>query len=57
MSKRSQFAISNGRIGLELDSNGRGYSYMYAKGRHGFPIDLTRRPTDSLEMRGIFLRL
>jgi hypothetical protein len=41
MSKRSQFAISNGPIGLELDSNGRGYSYMYAKGRHGFPIDLT----------------
>jgi cyclic beta-1,2-glucan synthetase len=54
MSKRSQFAISNGQIGLELDSDGRGYSYVHGKARRGFAIDLTRRPTDPLETRGAF---
>jgi cyclic beta-1,2-glucan synthetase len=54
MSKRSQFAISNGKIGIELESDGRGYSHISNTARPGSAIDLTRRPTDSLESRGTF---
>jgi cyclic beta-1,2-glucan synthetase len=51
---RNVFAISNGHIGIELESDGRGYSHIYETARPGAAIDLTRRPTDPLEVRGTF---
>ncbi|HKH81106.1 MAG TPA: hypothetical protein VKA03_05780 [Methylovirgula sp.] len=51
---RNFFAISNGQIGIELESDGRGYSHIYETARPGAAIDLTRRPLDSLQIRGTF---
>jgi cyclic beta-1,2-glucan synthetase len=51
------FALSDGYMGLELLSDGRGYSYVSALERGGFAIDVTRRPTDPLQLRGRFFYL
>ncbi len=53
-SGRTQFSLSNGAIGLNLQADGRGYRHIYETARPGAPIDLTRRPTDSLQARGLF---
>lgn len=51
---RTRFSLSNGAIGLEFLADGRGYRHIYETARPGAPIDLTRRPTDSLQARGLF---
>lgn len=51
---RTQFSLSNGRIGLKLQADGRGYCHVYETERSGQPIDLTPRPTDPLEAHGLF---
>lgn len=53
----ARFALSDGLMGLELLSDGRGYSWMSGMARAGGPIDLTRRPTDPLQLRGRFFYL
>jgi cyclic beta-1,2-glucan synthetase len=53
-SGRTQFSLSNGAIGLNLQADGRGYCHVYETARPWPPIDLTRRPTDSLQARGLF---
>ncbi len=51
---RTRFNLSNGAIGLEFLADGRGYRHIYETVRPGAPIDLTPRPTDSLQARGLF---
>ncbi|HEY1735147.1 MAG TPA: glycosyl transferase family 36, partial [Methylovirgula sp.] len=53
-SGRTQFALSNGSIGVNLLADGRGYRHIYETARAGAPLDLTRRPTDSQQPRGLF---
>jgi cyclic beta-1,2-glucan synthetase len=54
---RPQFNLSNGLIGRQILADGRGYSHVYSTARNGSPIDMTRRPTDPLELRGPFFYL
>jgi cyclic beta-1,2-glucan synthetase len=49
--------LSNGFIALELLSDGRGYFHIHSTARKGGPIDITRRPSDPLQMRGPFFYL
>lgn len=51
---RTRFNLSNGAIGLQLLADGRGYRHIYETARPGAPIDLTARPTDALQVRGLF---
>ncbi|WOJ89560.1 hypothetical protein RZS28_17525 [Methylocapsa polymorpha] len=54
----ARFALSSAFMGLELFSDGRGYSYVgNGIARGGHPIDITRRPTDPLHLRGRFFYL
>jgi cyclic beta-1,2-glucan synthetase len=51
---RTQFNLSNGAIGLKLLADGRGYRHIYETARPGAPIDLTARPIDAMQARGLF---
>ncbi len=51
---RTRFSLSNGVIGLELLADGRGHRHIYETARPGPPIDLTPRPTDPMQARGLF---
>ncbi len=51
------FAFNNGAVGLDLMRDGRGAAHVMADERHGFPIDLIRRPLDPLQARGHFFYL
>ena len=55
--RRTRFTLSNGLIGTEILSDGRGFTQVYETARGGAPIDLTRRPTDPLHLRGTFFYL
>jgi cyclic beta-1,2-glucan synthetase len=55
--RRTRFTLSNGLIGTEILSDGRGFTEVYETARGGAPIDLTRRPTDPLHLRGTFFYL
>jgi cyclic beta-1,2-glucan synthetase len=58
LSARGQrIRISNGFIAFELLPDGRGYTHIHATARKGGPIDITRRPNDSLQLRGPFFYL
>ncbi len=50
----TRFGLSNGGIGVELLADGRGYRHIYDSARPGVPIDLTPRPVDVLQPRGLF---
>ena len=51
---RRRFRLSNGMIGIDLSPDGRGYTRLHGAARRAGAIDLTRRPTDSLQVRGTF---
>lgn len=51
---RRRFNLSNGTLGMQLRADGRGYRHIYETARPGPPIDLTPRPTDALQARGLF---
>ena len=51
------FGLSNGCMTVSLASDGRGYTMVAGVVRDSFPIDITRRPTGPLELRGHFVFL
>jgi cyclic beta-1,2-glucan synthetase len=52
-----RFRTSNGLIAFELLPDGRGFTHVHATARKGGPIDITRRPSDPLQLRGPFVYL
>jgi cyclic beta-1,2-glucan synthetase len=49
--------MSNGFIAFELLPDGRGYTHIHGTARKGGPIDISRRPSDPLQLRGPFFYL
>ena len=49
-----RFAFNNGAVGVEIQRDGRGASFVMGAERGGGPIDLFRRPLDPLQARGQF---
>src|SRR5579872_77353 len=52
-----EVSLTNGSIGLDLKRDGRGAVFVTGEERGGSPIDLTRRPLDPLQSRGMFFYL
>jgi cyclic beta-1,2-glucan synthetase len=50
-------SLSNGAVGLDAMRDGRGAAFVTGEERGGAAIDLTRRPLDSLQSRGVFFYL
>jgi cyclic beta-1,2-glucan synthetase len=50
-------SLTNGSVGLDLMRDGRGAVFVTGEERGGSPIDLTRRPLDPLQSRGMFFYL
>ncbi|MGA2044222.1 MAG: glycosyl transferase family 36 [Roseiarcus sp.] len=48
------FSVNNGAVGVELWRDGRGAAFVQGAARDSFGIDLTRRPLDPLQTRGVF---
>ncbi|HLH48404.1 MAG TPA: glycosyl transferase family 36, partial [Roseiarcus sp.] len=49
-----ELSLTNGAVGLDIMRDGRGAAFVAGEERGGFPIDLTRRPLDPLQARGVF---
>jgi cyclic beta-1,2-glucan synthetase len=47
-------SLTNGAVGLDLTRDGRGAAFVAGEERGGSPIDITRRPLDPLQARGVF---
>src|SRR5271154_5701434 len=52
-----RFVFNNGAVGVEIQRDGRGASFVMGAERGGSPIDLFRRPLDPLQARGHFFYL
>src|SRR5271154_5475636 len=52
-----RFVFNNGAVGVEIQRDGRGSSFVVGAERGGSPIDLFRRPLDPLQARGHFFYL
>ena len=53
----SSFGLSNGCLSVDLTADGRGFTTVAGAVRRSFPIDITRRPSDPLQLRGPFVYL
>ncbi len=49
-----ELSLTNGAVGLDILRDGRGATFVTGEERGGFPIDITRRPLDPLQARGVF---
>jgi cyclic beta-1,2-glucan synthetase len=49
-----ELSLTNGAVGLDILRDGRGAAFVTGEERGGGPIDLTRRPLDPLQSRGLF---
>ena len=57
LSGPSSFGLSNGCLSVDLTADGRGFTTVAGAVRRSFPIDITRRPSDPLQLRGPFVYL
>ncbi|HLW93003.1 MAG TPA: glycosyl transferase family 36, partial [Roseiarcus sp.] len=50
-------SLSNGAVGLDILRDGRGAAFVTGEERDGFAIDITRRPLEPMQPRGVFFYL